>query len=282
MPSGVPAQLDEETVWTTLQMTQGKTAPASKLLHCSEWTLLQFLRHHPDMEAKRRALLPVGTRAPSVIFDPPPEEMRTVILAKDGNQRRIAAHLGVSTRVVHDYLDRYPELRDLAAGVREALLQPTFARAFEPDPRLFAEQIKALNANLGALARYFGVNRSTVLEYLDRHPELQQICYDTRETMLDMGEASLYRAVLAGEAWAVQFFLKTRGRMRGYVERLDTFSAKLDLNKLSVEQLQRLAAGEHPTVVLGTASAGLLTAGPRPYPAADAGAGDPGAETEGD
>jgi hypothetical protein len=37
--------------------------------------------------------------------------------------------------------------------------------------------------------------------------------------MLDNVESALYTAALAGEAWAVCFFLKTQGKARGYVER---------------------------------------------------------------
>jgi hypothetical protein len=38
--------------------------------------------------------------------------------------------------------------------------------------------------------------------------------------MKDDAESALYKAALAGEAWAVCFFLKTQAKDRGYVERV--------------------------------------------------------------
>jgi len=72
--------------------------------------------------------------------------------------------------------------------------------------------------------------------------------------MLDMAESSLYRRVLAGDSCAVCFFLKTQGRKRGYIERGETFNLNVNLEKLTIEQLERIAAGEHPSLVLGAAS----------------------------
>lgn len=71
------------------------------------------------------------------------------------------------------------------------------------------------------VAAMFGVHRTYIYRYLDKHPNLKATLADTRETMLDNAESSLYKGVLRGEAWAVCFFLKTQGRSRGYTERKD-------------------------------------------------------------
>lgn len=52
------------------------------------------------------------------------------------------------------------------------------------------------------------------------------------------------------------FFLKTQGRKRGYIERAETFNLNVNLDMLTIEQLERLAAGEHPSLVLGSDAAG--------------------------
>lgn len=50
------------------------------------------------------------------------------------------------------------------------------------------------------------------------------------------------------------FYLKTQGRKRGYIERGESFNLNVNLDKLNIEQLERLAAGEHPSLVLGAAA----------------------------
>lgn len=85
-------------------------------------------------------------------------------------------------------------------------------------PELVAAALAELQGNIAATAKRFGVARSSVLQFIQKRPILQQICHDAREGMLDNAESSLYRAVIAGEAWAVCFFLKTQGRSRGYDE----------------------------------------------------------------
>ena len=126
--------------------------------------------------------------------------------------------------------------------------------AWTPEPAVVSAEIQALNGNLAAVAKKLGVARNTLRRYLDLHPEVAQTLTEARETMLDMAESSLYRRVLAGDAWAVCFFLKTQGRTRGYIERGETVNLKINLEALSVEQLERLAAGEHPSLVLSAAS----------------------------
>lgn len=86
------------------------------------------------------------------------------------------------------------------------------------DSELVAAALAELKGNVAATAARFNVARSSLAEYIGKRPTLQKICHDAREGMLDHAESSLYRAVIAGEAWAVCFFLKTQGRSRGYDE----------------------------------------------------------------
>ncbi len=89
------------------------------------------------------------------------------------------------------------------------------------DPELVAAAITDLQGNVSAVAKRFGVARQSVSELIEKRPSLQRVQRDAKEGMLDNAESSLYRAVIKGEAWAVCFFLKTQGRVRGYSERLD-------------------------------------------------------------
>ncbi len=88
------------------------------------------------------------------------------------------------------------------------------------EPIAIAADIVALDGNLTAVAKKHSVDRTTVVKFVGRNKPLQQVLADAREGMLDDAESSLYAAVRLGQAWAVCFFLKTQGRARGYVERL--------------------------------------------------------------
>jgi hypothetical protein len=116
-------------------------------------------------------------------------------------------------------------------------------------------EIQALNGNMAGVCKALQVSRRTMERFFIAHPELNDELQIAREEMLDMAESSLYRRVLAGDSWAVCFFLKTQGRGRGYIERGETFNLNVNLDNLSIEQLERLAAGEHPSLVLGAATA---------------------------
>lgn len=84
---------------------------------------------------------------------------------------------------------------------------------------LVAATLAELHGNIAATAKRFNVARSTMSEFIAKRATLQKVIQDAKEGMTDNAESSLYRAVLAGEAWAVCFYLKTQAKSRGYVER---------------------------------------------------------------
>ncbi len=82
-------------------------------------------------------------------------------------------------------------------------------------------QIEKKKGNLSAIGRTFKVSRQAVQKFVKNNTELQELVNDAREAMVDDAEDSLGKAVKKGEAWAVCFALKTQGKGRGYVERIE-------------------------------------------------------------
>lgn len=81
------------------------------------------------------------------------------------------------------------------------------------------------SGNLSAVARRFGVYRSSVQKLICKHEGLAELLADAREARLDDAEDALTLAIKAGEGWAVCFILKTLGKSRGYVERQELTGA---------------------------------------------------------
>ncbi|RLC33520.1 hypothetical protein DRH14_04740 [Candidatus Shapirobacteria bacterium] len=82
------------------------------------------------------------------------------------------------------------------------------------------------NGNIAAIARSFGVTRTTVQRRVDESPKLTDALASARETMIDEAESQLYKNAKAGDNTAIIFFLKTQGKKRGYVERQEVTGAE--------------------------------------------------------
>src|SRR5262249_13598010 len=85
------------------------------------------------------------------------------------------------------------------------------------------EQIVAALNETGGMrflaARRLGCSVKTIDRAKKNHAAVREACEQKKGEMVDAAESALLRAVLAGEAWAVCFCLKTQAKDRGYVER---------------------------------------------------------------
>ena len=79
--------------------------------------------------------------------------------------------------------------------------------------------IDEMMGNVSMVARTLNVSRTTLYNYINSHSTVKAKLDEAREKMIDNVESALYSKALAGEAWAVCFFLKTQAKHRGYVER---------------------------------------------------------------
>ena len=91
--------------------------------------------------------------------------------------------------------------------------------------RFTAQQvIAALQATKGMVylaAKQLQCNPQTIMNYCKKFPSVEAAKHDARGELLDEAELRLWQAVRRDEAWAISFCLKTLGRSRGYVERVD-------------------------------------------------------------
>jgi hypothetical protein len=117
--------------------------------------------------------------------------------------------------------------------------------------RFSVEQIEAaLRASAGirsAAAVKLGCSPTTIANYLERYPALREVEAEILDQNLDLAETKLLTAIRDGNLTAVIFYLKTKGKARGYTERAEVTGADggpIDVTKLSDEELERIARGE--------------------------------------
>jgi len=89
----------------------------------------------------------------------------------------------------------------------------------EQTARRIIEALKESRGLLTDAAKRAGVSYSTVWQYAHNYPSVKQAVEEAKEGMLDLAESKLFHAINNGNMTAIIFFLKTKGKERGYVER---------------------------------------------------------------
>ena len=87
---------------------------------------------------------------------------------------------------------------------------------------LKAAMLEALKSHMGIVSRAAeaaGISRNTHYLWLKEDEEYKQAVEDISEHVIDFAESALYRLIKEKNPQATLFFLKTRGKNRGYVER---------------------------------------------------------------
>lgn len=85
-----------------------------------------------------------------------------------------------------------------------------------------AAMIDAMRQCLGVAsqaAKLCGIDRTTHYVWMSNDPEYKAAIEDTGEIALDYAESQLHKQIGEGQAASTIFYLKTKGKKRGYVER---------------------------------------------------------------
>lgn len=71
------------------------------------------------------------------------------------------------------------------------------------------------------IAEQCQVHPATIYDYIKSDPEIAKALEDAREHATDHVESKLFDQIEQGNITAIIFYLKTQGKRRGYVERLE-------------------------------------------------------------
>lgn len=82
--------------------------------------------------------------------------------------------------------------------------------------------IEALTQTLGVVTsacKIVGIDRTMFYDYYNDDKEFAKQVKDIQEVAVDFAESKLYEQIKDGNTTATIFYLKTKGKGRGYVER---------------------------------------------------------------
>jgi CRP-like cAMP-binding protein len=119
--------------------------------------------------------------------------------------------------------------------------------------------LAALEKSLGVVTtacKAVGIDRTTFYKYLNEDPDFATAVAELENVALDFAESSLMKQIQEGQTAATIFYLKTKGKARGYVERSEIDHTTkgealqpFDYTKLSDAALREIiaaASGDEP------------------------------------
>lgn len=115
--------------------------------------------------------------------------------------------------------------------------------------KLFIESFKENATNVSQTAKKINIHRDTYYEWCNTNPTFKKEIENAKESLIDFVESALLKNIKNGDTTAQIFFLKTRGKSRGYVERqeIDFNSVgdnELTINFKTTEELKKLINNE--------------------------------------
>jgi hypothetical protein len=81
-----------------------------------------------------------------------------------------------------------------------------------------------MEKNLGIVtqtAKSLGIHRSTYYDWRSKDEDFAKRCDDVQEIALDFVEGKLLKRIQDEDTTSILFYLKTKGKHRGYVERTE-------------------------------------------------------------
>jgi hypothetical protein len=92
------------------------------------------------------------------------------------------------------------------------------------EPKSKEAMLFALGKTLGVVtpaAKMAGISRQTHYDWLKDDAAYANLAQDMKSEALDFAETKLHQKIQGGDTTAIIFFLKTQGKERGYVERVE-------------------------------------------------------------
>ena len=104
--------------------------------------------------------------------------------------------------------------------------------------------LEALEKSLGVVTtacKIVDCNRSTFYKYYNNDQDFKASVDELQNLTLDFAESQLHQQIKDGNTTATIFYLKTKGKKRGYVERKEVeMTAQVSTSKISDEAKKKI------------------------------------------
>lgn len=93
--------------------------------------------------------------------------------------------------------------------------------------------VEAMEKSLGVVTtacRIVGISRWTYYDYYKNDVEFKKQIDDIQNIAIDYAESKLHEAIKDGNVTSIIFYLKTKGKDRGYIERVENVYSSADKN----------------------------------------------------
>lgn len=84
----------------------------------------------------------------------------------------------------------------------------------------FLENLSKCKGTISTACKMSGIARSTFYDYINSDKEFMEMVFEIKELSIDYVESKLMQKIDDGDTTAIIFYLKTKGRKRGYGEKL--------------------------------------------------------------
>lgn len=101
-------------------------------------------------------------------------------------------------------------------------------KSIEMKQEAFLEALSKTYGIVTSASRATGIARSVHYHWLQEYPEYKQKVDELKNIGLDFAENKLLTQIEQGNTTAIIFYLKTQGKSRGYVERVEQDITNLD------------------------------------------------------
>lgn len=85
---------------------------------------------------------------------------------------------------------------------------------------LFLKTFTEKHWNISKACQAVGIGRRTFYAWMEKDKNFKRKVEDAQEDMVDFAEDCLMRRIHEGDTTATIFFLKTKGKHRGYIEKV--------------------------------------------------------------
>lgn len=95
--------------------------------------------------------------------------------------------------------------------------------------------LQALESSLGVVttaARAAGIDRSAHYRWMREDDEYAEQVHSLKDITLDFVESQLFKKIKDGDTTSMIFYLKTQGKKRGYIERVEQEYIQTEPSKL--------------------------------------------------